>query len=307
MQFAKEFLGKDFIWFIGEVEDTGDPLFLGRVRVRCFGWHTLDKGLVPTDKLPWASTIQPVTAPATSPAGLEDGTWVFGFFMDGDRAQRPMVLGLIPGFKFSSPGEPDIPRAARPAERSGATANSDVKSYEGKYPVPASVLRFEKLADYKDVVYSAKEGLLWSEPPEPQDAVYPYVKLEGSDAGIYTETVNDPKAGTARQTTYHPTGSFEEISTEGRKMIKIQNDRYTMIAGDDYVNIKGSVRLTIDTNVIAYVKGNYTIEIDGDKKEIVHGNIIQEVDGNVEETYGGNQKTEVGGNIDIDGARIDLN
>ena len=51
----------NFIHFQGVVEDRNDPLNIGRVRVRCFGWHSEDKDLIPTDKLPWASTVQPVT------------------------------------------------------------------------------------------------------------------------------------------------------------------------------------------------------------------------------------------------------
>ena len=50
--FAKDFMGYEFIWFIGEVEDRNDPLKLGRVRVRCFGWHSTNKEELPTADLP---------------------------------------------------------------------------------------------------------------------------------------------------------------------------------------------------------------------------------------------------------------
>ena len=37
------FMGQDgFSWFVGVVEDRNDPLKLGRVRVRCLGYHTSD-------------------------------------------------------------------------------------------------------------------------------------------------------------------------------------------------------------------------------------------------------------------------
>ena len=37
------FMGLDgFIWFVGVVEDRNDPDQLGRVRVRCLGFHTED-------------------------------------------------------------------------------------------------------------------------------------------------------------------------------------------------------------------------------------------------------------------------
>ena len=31
--------GKNLVWFVGVVEDRMDPNFLGRVKVRCFGYH----------------------------------------------------------------------------------------------------------------------------------------------------------------------------------------------------------------------------------------------------------------------------
>ena len=40
----QNFLGQDgFIWFVGVVEDRADPQKLGRVRVRCLGYHTENK------------------------------------------------------------------------------------------------------------------------------------------------------------------------------------------------------------------------------------------------------------------------
>ena len=43
------FMGLDgFIWFIGVVEDRNDPSKLGRVKVRCLGFHTEDKNDIPT-------------------------------------------------------------------------------------------------------------------------------------------------------------------------------------------------------------------------------------------------------------------
>ena len=59
---SKDFMGvESFVWFYGVVEDWKDPLFLGRVKVRCIGFHTDDKTLIPTEDLPWADIIQSVT------------------------------------------------------------------------------------------------------------------------------------------------------------------------------------------------------------------------------------------------------
>ena len=44
-----EFMGKNgFQWFVGVVEDRQDPQTLGRLRVRCLGYHTDDLVKLPT-------------------------------------------------------------------------------------------------------------------------------------------------------------------------------------------------------------------------------------------------------------------
>ena len=97
------FAGRDgFIWWIGVVEDRGDPAALGRVRVRVFGYHTEDKTKLPTGDLPWAFCIQPANSASsggigTSPTSSIEGTWVIGFWRDPDFMQEPMVLGTLPG------------------------------------------------------------------------------------------------------------------------------------------------------------------------------------------------------------------
>ena len=87
---TNQFMGFDgFIWFQGVVEDRMDPLQLGRVRVRILGLHTEQKDNIPTADLPWAYPMQPITSAAmsgvgTTPLGPVPGTWVVGFFRDGE-------------------------------------------------------------------------------------------------------------------------------------------------------------------------------------------------------------------------------
>lgn len=103
----KAFLGKDkFIWWKGVVEDRKDPIFLGRVRVRIFGWHTENKNELDTKDLPWAMVSLPVDN-GRSPIGLKEGDWCWGFFLDGEEAQRPIVVGYIPGIDEDA-SDPEI-------------------------------------------------------------------------------------------------------------------------------------------------------------------------------------------------------
>ena len=107
----KNFMGKDgFNWFVGVVEDRQDPKTLGRVRVRCLGYHTPDLTVLPTADLPWAHVMNPITSATVSgvgqtPLGMVEGTWVVGFFTDGEEAQLPMIMGTLPGVPAFLPGE----------------------------------------------------------------------------------------------------------------------------------------------------------------------------------------------------------
>lgn len=98
-----EQLGRDgFVWWLGQVEDKKDPAQLGRVKVRIEGWYTGKdyKTRMPTEDLPWAHVLQPSNSGGTKNTGdsanqLEPGAIVMGFFMDGESAQQPCVLGVI--------------------------------------------------------------------------------------------------------------------------------------------------------------------------------------------------------------------
>jgi len=90
----------NFYWFFGCVEDRDDPMRIGRVKLRILGHHTDDKEQLPTEDLPWAMPIMPANCASTSgigwsPTGPVEGTWAFGFFMDGAEGQQPAFMGTI--------------------------------------------------------------------------------------------------------------------------------------------------------------------------------------------------------------------
>ena len=99
------FVGKDgFFWWVGEVEDNEDPMELGRVRVRVLGYYTNVRGGttadLPTENLPWATVLQHTCQPGNDGQGessgqLQPGAIVMGFFMDGESAQMPIVIGVM--------------------------------------------------------------------------------------------------------------------------------------------------------------------------------------------------------------------
>ena len=95
----KNFLGKDgFTWWVGTVETRIDPLALGRCQVRIFGWHSTNESELPTEELPWATPMYPINNSKSFSAPMI-GDWVVGFFMDGESAQAPIMMGVLPGIK----------------------------------------------------------------------------------------------------------------------------------------------------------------------------------------------------------------
>ena len=120
------FMGQDgFIWFVGVVEDREDPQRIGRVRVRCLGFHTEDLIELPTVDLPWAHVMHPVTDPSmhgmgSTPSFLVEGSWVIGFFRDAQEKQQPVIIGSLPG----TPSEGANPRKGFNDPRSAASHSS---------------------------------------------------------------------------------------------------------------------------------------------------------------------------------------
>jgi len=115
--FNKHFVGRDgFNWWIGQIppeeswrenktgkrdaSNTAAKGFGERYRVRIMGYHTANADDIPDDELPWAYVMYPVTAGgggrgSSQNANLTQGTFVFGWFMDGEDAQLPIIMGVL--------------------------------------------------------------------------------------------------------------------------------------------------------------------------------------------------------------------
>lgn len=97
---STDFYGDNFKWFVGVVKDAaGDG---NRVRVRIFGIHHIEDNTNVSDgDLPLAIVLLPTTGGQTGGGsgshGLSSGTWVVGFFADGDDCQQPIIIGVIGG------------------------------------------------------------------------------------------------------------------------------------------------------------------------------------------------------------------
>lgn len=105
------FNGKDgFVWWIGQVAkktswDKGSQFcnkgdWAARCKVRIIGYHSFDGNILADDDLPWAQVmLDPSFGSGHGGIGgtidLKGGETCFGFFLDGDDAQQPVVVGLL--------------------------------------------------------------------------------------------------------------------------------------------------------------------------------------------------------------------
>ncbi len=92
----------NFKWFVARVTNRLDPNQLGRVQIRVFNIHPENTALVPDEALPWAIPLQSVfsaslTGVGLFPTGLLENTIVWGFFLDGEECQIPVIGGVFGG------------------------------------------------------------------------------------------------------------------------------------------------------------------------------------------------------------------
>ena len=130
--FKRYFVGRDgFIWWLGQIapESTwkdnkpGSPVgtnndikgFGERYRVRIMGYHTANIDEITDDELPWAYVMYPTTAggggrSGSQTANISQGDFVFGFFMDGEDAQMPVIMGILGNNEYAAVSK-NIPNA----------------------------------------------------------------------------------------------------------------------------------------------------------------------------------------------------
>ena len=259
----RNFIGKgDFLWFVGVVEDRNDPIKMGRVRVRCFGWHTDDKTQIPTNSLPWAVVMNntnsaSVSGIGDSPTGIVEGTWVIGFFMDGERAQEPTIMGTLPGMP-SNYGNPNA-GFNDPNRRSQDSENVDYD--KSVYPRSYDEPDVNALARGTQTKTHTLDTTI-QEPADPYAAVYPKNQVFESESGHIKEY--DDTTNHERIRERHKSGSFYEIHPDGKKVTYVVANNYTVIAGDDKVHVSGNVAIHIDSNATMNIAGNWDVNVTGD-------------------------------------------
>ena len=118
--FKTNFIGQDgFTWWVGKIapiesqgkQVTGDG-WGNRFKVRIIGYHPRGKSELKDADLPWAIALLPATA-GTGAANkgqsvkYRPGDSVIGFFIDGNNAQVPVIMGALGRTNDVSQDAPD--------------------------------------------------------------------------------------------------------------------------------------------------------------------------------------------------------
>ena len=344
---------EQLIFWQGVVEHRIDPLMLGRCRVRVLGSHTDDKELIPTEDLPWAYPCQSITSAAMSgvghtPMGPVEGTWVFGFWRDGESQQEPVMIGTFggipqagatPSLGFNDPtgryplltefevgdkgalvGKPDTNSLARGSgilpvgEKNGEQHTSLANKRAGRETgVPTGVAAEMKESIGKSGNTGMFEKAPWNEPNPRYGGVeddatayeavgelssqYPHNHVRAGESGHIEEWDDTP--GAERLHTYHTSGTFEEIQSDGTKIVKVVGNNYEITAGGKNVLIEGAVNVTIGNDCRMLFQGDLVQEIYGDYHLNIWGDMRTKIKGNEAREVINSRKTIININDDI--------
>jgi len=172
------FIGRDgFRWWIGQIPPIESQKtqangggWGNRTKVRILGYHPYSTAELSNDDLPWAQVLMPPTSGsgaanyAVNPK-LRPGDTVLGFFLDGDNAQIPVIIGCfgrtdqVPSTNFKSPFVPFTGYTKRIPPPNGTLHKSEAseeKSNSQKSPrdvTPEITSKLNQKSEAKDEVF----------------------------------------------------------------------------------------------------------------------------------------------------------
>jgi hypothetical protein len=171
------FLGRDgFRWWVGQIppESAHGGQINGagwgnRFKVRIMGYHPYNTVELPNEDLPWAQCLLPTTSGTgagnnSTSVKVSPGDTVFGFFLDGDNAQIPVIMGCfgrtsqVPSGDYAGPFQPFTGYTGKVKKPNGTLKpdqSLEQNAESGKSPRSVSPQQAEAIADDEISSFSA--------------------------------------------------------------------------------------------------------------------------------------------------------
>lgn len=291
MHNESNFMGKEFFWWQGVVEDRHDEdaedgLRLGRCRVRILGVHSPDymedvalgEGIEP-DQLHWAYPMMPINNAGVdgmghSPMGPVEGTWVFGFSRDGEFSQDLIIMGTMGSFQSEQKNEefdgfcdPELSGKMVPPRPEGL-------GHEPPYPAmigESSVNRLARNEDPHEIIKIKEDNRIpflfcpialdgiWIQPELDYETEYPFNHVYESESGHIEEYDDTPDH--TRTHKYHKSGTYVETYENGDRTQQTLGSDHETIFKDKHVMALGDLTLTAVGDIkILSLTGNVDIQ-----------------------------------------------
>jgi len=142
----------------------------------------------------------------------------------------------------------------------------------------------------------------WDQPQAPYGAKYPFNKVFETEAGHVQEFDDTP--GHERIHTYHRSGTFHEIDTNGTQVNYIIGDNFVLMEKNGCISVRGECNITVDGNTNIYARTDANIQVDQNATIKVGNNLDIGVGTDVTMAVGGDFKVKVAGDYSIDAANI---
>lgn len=272
------FIGKDgYSWWVGVVENTEDPLKIGRCKIRIFGWHTDNLQLLPTADLPWAMPKLGVTQ-SSSFSVPTPGDYVTGYFADGGSGQNAYYDSVLPGIQASPPDtskgfspQPLVP--GQKAEPSAPVLPSGVKANEIGQPTTVPIARGivantgisvtnSKLSHVCDFRYQFQFDIGLSGLTNPVTAIQNAIKKGKNNAALVIsmliKKMNDEFRLAIKAIItamgFDPSGQLSSVYATLKFKLQDINDYIEQVA--EYVEIAATIKFLIDDiqQIVTYLQ-----------------------------------------------------